>query len=333
MTIRRICSFGAVVALLVTLAAPAQGQLAGTGTVRPLTPGNVQSGVDAANEPGVNRLNVVVRGTDGQLWRNSSVDGTSWIAWVPLPPLPGGIKGDPTIVSWEAGRLDVFARGQDDKLWQSTRFSIQGDFQPWIKPVGDDGVLASSPDATVRGPGRLDVFVLGTDGQIYQRFWANDRWNGGGWIAQSEPVGATSAVGDPSAVWASPTGPERLDIFIRGSDDKLWQRTWNGSAWTPWGQPFGPLGTLASSPDATLYDQGVIRDQVAVFVRGTDGGVWGISTTAGSSSQWVRLGQPVDVIVDSPGATSRPNGRLEVFARVPGNAAFQFSLQLAVAVF
>lgn len=316
-----------VAALVGGLAFPADAQLAGIGTVRPIPSGNVQSGVDATSEPGTNRLNVVVRGTDGQLWRNTSLDGVSWVGWNALPPLAGGVKGDPTIVSWEPGRLDVFARGQDDKLWQTTRFSFQGDFQPWIKPVGDDGVLGSSPDATVRGPGRLDVVVLGTDGQLYQRFWLNDRWSGG-WIPQGEPAGATSLVGDPTAVWASPTGPNRLDLFARGSDDKLWRRSWNGSAWSDWARPFGTLGTLASSPDATLYDQGVIRDQVAVFVRGTDGGLWGISAPGGFTD-WVRLGQPGDVTVDNPGATSRPFGRLEVFARVPGNAVLQFSLQLA----
>jgi len=329
MRLRRLFVFGALIALSSSFMAPAaHAQLNGFGTVRPIPSGNVQSGTDATGEPGTSRLNVVVRGADGQVWRNTSLDGTSWIGWNPLPILPGGIKGDPTIVSWEAGRLDVFARGPDDKLWQSTRFTFSNDFGPWIKPVGDDGVLASSPDATVRGPGRLDVFVLGTDGQIYQRFWLNDRWNGGGWIAQSEPVGPTSAVGDPSAVWASPGGPNRLDLFIRGSDDKLWQRSWNGSSWTPWGQPFGLLGTLASSPDAALFDQGAVgRDQVAVFVRGTDGGIWGISTTGGFS-QWVRLGQPGDVVVDAalgrdPGHASQVGLRPPRRRRRPGEDGVQ----------
>jgi len=307
----------------------ASADLAGNGTVSRLPTGNVQSSPAAVHQPNSSRTDVVVRGSDNQIWFGPS-DGTTFFPWTPLGfTLAGGAKGDPTIVSWEFGREDVFVRGPDDKLWQSSVFGFGGGFQPWIRPVGDQGVLASSPRAAVRGPGRLDVFVRGTDGGIYQRFWDTDHWNSE-WISHGQPSG-TTLVGDPAAVWSSPT---RLDIFARGSDDKLWQRTWNGAGWSAWARPVGTLGTLASSPAATAYERvvggQVVSGNIAVFVRGTDGGVWGIDFSSGTWGNWVRFGQPGDVIQDSPGAASRPFGHLDVFGRGLDNQAYWYSFQLAM---
>lgn len=329
MTMRRVSlvlSTFASLALVGVVAQPGGADLTAPGTVRPIPTGNAQSSPDAVVELGTNRITVVVRGTDTQLWFNRSINGgQSWSGWIPLPHLAGGVQGDPTVVSWAPGRIDVFVRGADDKLWQTTQFDVFGVFGAWIKPVGDEGVLASSPEAVVRGEGRLDVFVLGTDGQIYQRFWLNNSWNGG-WIPHGEPAGTTSLVGEPAAVWSAPISPERLDVYARGSDDKLWQRTWNGVAWSEWVRPIGDRGVLASSPEATRFSDGT-GDLTAVFVRGTDGGLWGIDFRPSGWGNWVRLGGPGDTIVDSPGADFGPLG-LEIFVRTPSNLVHQFTVEV-----
>jgi hypothetical protein len=316
-----VVTMGAVAGAL--LAGPAQADLVGSGTVTRLPAGVLTSSPDAAYQPGTDRIDVVVRGSDNQLWR-SSITGGSMSAWSPLPQLPGGIKGEPTIVSWQAGRLDVFVRGPDDKLWQTFLLPGSEDFQPWLKPVGDQGMLASSPEATVRNPGRLDVFVQGTDGHVYQRFWEATSWNSE-WIGHGLPSGGTVVGDQPAATWSSPS---RVDIFVRGSDDKLWQRTWNGSAWSGWARPVGTLGTLDSTPEATSYPPSATERNIAVFTRGTDGGVWGIDFTAAGWGNWVRFGQPGDRIEGSPGATSRGQ-RLEVFGRGTDNQAYWYSFLLA----
>jgi hypothetical protein len=324
MRTRRLYLMPLVVAALCLSAAPVQADLTGTGTVRPIPNGTITSGPDAVTEPGTARVTVVARGTDNQLWRVHSLDnGNSWGGWGPLPQLAGGVVGEPAVVSWEAGRIDVFVRGTDDKLWQTTRFDLFGDFQPWIRPVGTDGVLASSPGVTVRGPGRLDVFVLGTDGLIYQRFWAGNSWNSG-WLAQGEPAGEFGLVGDPSPVWSAPIAAERLDLFARGTDDKLWWKFWNGSVWSEWARPVGQAGTLASSPETTRFTDGS-GDFIALFVRGTDGGLYGIDFRPSGAGNWVRLGGPNDVIVDSPGATFAANA-LQIFGRSPANVVLQYTL-------
>jgi len=314
-------------ALVLAPEAPARADLVGTGTVRAVTPGNVQSGIDAANEPGTDRVTIAVRGTDNQIWVNSG----DFDPWFRLPLLPGGVKGDPAITSWTAGRLDVFVRGADDKLWQSTRFSVLGAFQPWIKPVGDDGILAGSPDATALRPGRLDVFVKGADGQIYQRFWNDVSWNSA-WIAHGAPTPTISVTGDPTVVWGRPTVVNRMDLFVRGSDDKLWQNNWNGAAWSGWARPVGLAGTLASSPDATLFDRGGTpqsQSNIAVFARGTDGGLWVLDFTSAGWGNWRRFGTALDTIVDAPGAAYRPDRRIDVFGRGGDNFAYHFAFQHA----
>ena len=321
-----------MVAAATLLAAPltptaAHADLVGSGTVRAIG-GNVQSGVDATNEPGTDRTDVVVRGTDGQVWINSG-DTTPWTR---VNFLPGGIKGDPTVTSWANGRVDVFARGADDKLWQSFKPFAQADFQPWIKPLGDDGTLAGSPDATALRPGRLDVFVTGTDGQIYQRFWNDVAWNRS-WIPLGAPAVNISVVGDPTAVWGRPTAVNRLDLFVRGSDDKLWQDNWNGSSWSGWARPVGLNGALASSPDATLFDRGgtpASQSNIAVFVRGTDGGMWGIDFTSIGWGSWARFGTSADTILDSPGVAYGPDRHIEIFGRgAANNFAYHLSFQHA----
>jgi SpoIID/LytB domain protein len=139
---------------------------------------------DAAAVRGSERVDVVTRGSSGFVW--SFWNGSAWSAWTSLGSPPAGAAGDPTVVSWAPGRLDVFVRGgSDNRLWQI--FSTDGGatWSAWIKPFGDDGTLASSPQAESRGPGRLDVWVTGTDNQIYQHFY-DGQWNAS-WLSMGRP--------------------------------------------------------------------------------------------------------------------------------------------------
>ena len=270
--------------------------------------GIVLSGPDAAAVRGSERVDVVVRGTDGFYW--TYWNGSAWTGWAGLGAPPGGALGDPTVASWSPGRLDVFVRGADDKLWQ--RFSDNGgaNWSPWIKPLGDDGVLASAPEVSSRGPGLLDVFVRGTDGNVYQRYYDRD-WNPF-WLSQGQPPVGTR--GEPAT--ASQDGG-RVDIFVRGGDDKLWQRSWNGG-WSAWVQPVGNDGTLASSPEATSWGTG----NLLVFVRGTDDGIYTLRF-GGAWGGWMRLGGQGDVTPSAPGATSRGANRYDMFVRGTDDKVYQ----------
>jgi SpoIID/LytB domain protein len=284
-----------------TIAVPPRGPGIGPVAIRP--DGVIESTPDAAAFRGQDRLDVVVRGTDGFYWTMSAT-GATWSPWRGLGTPPGGPVGEPTVVSWAPGRLDVFVRGADNRLWQTFTENGGASWSGWLKPFGDDGVLASSPEAASRAPGQLDVLVVGTDNQIYQRFYEG-AWNES-WLGQGRPSAGIKS--DPAA---ASMDSSRLDLFVQGSDDKLWQRSWNGSSWSAWFQPVGTAGTLASSPDAISWGPG----NLLVFIRGTDSGMYALLGNNGFWDPWKRLVGEEDVTPNGPGATSRGANRWDVFVR------------------
>ena len=295
-----------------------------TTTTLPRGPGNgaiavrpengVDRGVDAAAVRGNDRVDVV---TDRNGTLNETAwTGSGWTGYTDLGNPPSGTyQGDPTIVSWAPGRLDVFVRGADNKLWQRFSTDAGQTWSDWVKPVGDDGTLASSPDASTRGAGRLEVFVLGTNGRIYQRFY-DGAWNDT-WLDQGAPGAVDIAPGShPTAV--SRDGV-RVDIFVRSFDNRLWQKSWDGTQWSDWFRPVGASGTLASSPDVASWDD----TNLVVFTLGTDGHLWALPFGTGGWGDWVRLAGSGDVFVDNPGATSRGLNRFDVFGRGTDGLLYQ----------
>jgi peptidoglycan-N-acetylglucosamine deacetylase len=279
----------------------------------------VRSSPDAAAVRGWRRVDAGVRGTDGNVYLNRW-DGWGWSGYWSIGSPGGlGIRGNPALVSWAPGRLDVFVHGHDDRLWQ--RFSTDGgwSWSRWFKPVGDSGTLASGPDVVAWAPGRLDVFVRGTDGLVYHRFWSGWGWNGE-WLPHGAPPGL-SASGDPAAAsWA----PNRLDLFVRGSDGGLWQQFWDGSQWSGWMKPTGNAGALAAPDD----DDGGVLDaaswgagHVTVFARGTDGLLYQTTYRNGWSSWWAPF---PNAFQGGPGVTSVGDQQLDVLVRGTDDHAYRF---------
>src|SRR2546428_7309997 len=96
-----------------------------------------------------------------------------------------------------------------------------------------------------------------------------------------ESVGGYAASGPAVTSW----GANRLDVFVRGWDNALYHKWWNGSAWSGW-ESLG--GTLASDPAAVSWGP----NRLDVFTRGTDhplappswdGSHWSSSESVGRS--------------------------------------------------
>ncbi len=304
----------------------------------PIRPdGTLASGPAAAAARGGAQRSVAVRGTDGGVWLTESDDPAQPFGpWRPLGAPFAGVTGDPALVSWEPGRLDLFVRGGDNRLWQRFR-PAGGGWSDWIKPMGDDGVLASGPDVTSRGPGRLDVFVRGTDGQVYERFYEGAGWNRA-WLPQGTPPGGVGVVGEPAAAGSDTM---RVDLFVRGTDNELWTKWFDGSVWSAWFRPeetFHPV--LTSSPEAVSGG----RQQVVVFARGSDGNMWsteGNGTGRLSWRGWLPESSGANPIQDRPAAAARGLSQIDVFVRGVDDRAHQFRyappllpppLQIGVAV-
>jgi hypothetical protein len=161
---------------------------------------------------GPGRIDIIVQGTDGNLYQRDW-EGSGWSgAWSNLGSPPAGVVGGehPTVTSWGAGRLDVFTRGRDSKLWQT--FMVNGAWQGWTNPPGTaNGTLNAAPAASAWSPNRLTVFVQGTDRHLYQTTY-NGGW--GGWAGAGGPgdmfQGAPEA---PSTLQAVPY------VLVRGTDN------------------------------------------------------------------------------------------------------------------
>ena len=229
----------------------------------------------------------------------------------PWTGLGGALVGNPSIVSWGPGRLDVFSRGTNNAL-----------FHTWFDGVWHDweslgGVFTGDPSACSRGANLLDVYVRGMANDICIRWWDGGSWQGyaslGGSMAGS-PVGLGRtghrdffALGTDKAIWRryedatwSPLvtlggglldppavvyGNGRYDVFARGLNNAVFQCTSVGNAFSPW-TSLG--GALMGPPTAVATASG----SFVLFGRGTDQRIWTRSVGLQSTSDWVSLAVP-----------------------------------------
>lgn len=118
----------------------------------------------------------------------------------------------------------------------------------------------------------------------------------------SENLGGP-VVGDPEICsW----GASHIEIFARRTDNALWHRFWNGSAWSGW-ESLG--GTLASSPGCVSWG----ANRLDVVARSSNGTVvqwwW-------NGSSWQSINQGGSILGDPDIASWGPN-RLDIFGRAP----------------
>ena len=203
---------------------------------------------------------------------------------------PGGVAtSGPSASSWGFTRTDVFVKGQDNGVWQST-----SNCATWSGWAGLGGVVTSRPGAVSWGPNRIDLFARGQDNGMWHKWSDGNSWSG--WW----PLGGVLTSGAGVSSWSS----GRLDVFARGQDNGLWHISWNGSSWSGW-QSLG--GVLTSDPAAVSWGP----NRIDIFARGQDNGLWHISWNGASWSGWQSLG---GTLGSGPAASSCGYGHLDVFA-------------------
>jgi N-acetylmuramoyl-L-alanine amidase len=162
-------------------------------------------------------VDVFARGTDGAAWWTRFAG-----SWSGFAPLGGQLVDQPGVSSWAAGRLDLFARGTDNRLyhqWYNGR--AWSGWQP-----AEAGILTSAPAAVSWGFGHIDVFVRGSDDGIWHS-WA-----------------VLSVVTDGAPATLPPTASGRLDHRVILVDPGhnggnfaapaiINQPIWNGREWEP----------------------------------------------------------------------------------------------------
>ena len=226
----------------------------------------LRSAPATVHQPSFGHVAFVV-GTDGGLWWSSERTGLD----VHGRPAGGRGRGPGGGVVGRRAYRRVRAR-RDNHLWQLwTACGGLSAGRHGLKPVGDDGTLASSPTATSWAAGRLDVFVLGTDGSVYQRFWDGSASGGIGVLAGPGPP-APGAAADRPGGGVVGSGPPRR-VRAGPGQPAVADRSGPGRRWTGWfSLPAPRRGVLASAPSASPWGAGLLdgRPRLTVFVRGTD---------------------------------------------------------------
>src|SRR5215472_4147435 len=101
-------------------------------------------------------------------------------------------------------------------------------------------------------------------------------------------------------------GPNRLDVFMRGTDNALWHKWWDGTSWSIW-EDLG--GVLTSAPAAVSWGP----NRLDVFVRGSDDALYHRWWNGSSWSWWEYQGGYQ--LSSGPGAVSWSQNRIDVFVR------------------
>jgi hypothetical protein len=139
------------------------------------------------------------------------------------------------------------------------------------------------------GPSALDLNLLRSTAGLPRPVSPTIGWHSLGGVLTSKP-GAAS--------WA----PNRLDAFVRGTDQQMWHTWWEGAQWGGW-EPLG--GVLTTGPAAAAWSPG----RLDVFARGTDQQLWHKWWDGTQWGGWEPLG---GVLNSGPAVASWSAGRLDV---------------------
>jgi hypothetical protein len=211
----------------------------------------------------------------------------------------------PAVVSPQLGQINVFARGQDTRLWQNwySNNAWQGNWNYIDGPSPSSG----APIAISWGNGHMDVFET-RNGQVWHDWYLPDSTGWRGW----QPIGAPNGawLGGSMAAVAQTSG--KINLFVRGSDGRLWQTWYDNSNWHGWNYIDGP-SSGSSAPSAISWGNG----HMDVFeIRN---GVMWHSYYLADSTGW-RGWQPLTPVLGAtltgtPVAIEQAYGKINIFAR------------------
>ena len=90
-------------------------------------------------------------------------------------PLNGIVKGEVTLASWGASRLDACAWGVDNEVYH--RYANNEVWGPNVSYWENlKGIIAGSPAMTSWGDQRLDIVARGPDGGVWHKFFDHGTW-------------------------------------------------------------------------------------------------------------------------------------------------------------
>jgi len=156
------------------------------------------------------------------------------------------------------------------------------------------GLSFAQGAAGLDAQGQLEAFAVGLDGAVWV-IWQNGSNNGwSGWQSLGTPPGMSISPGSArkpvvAANGQGPlTGPGRLELFLTGSDNALWDNSQRSpGVWSGWAS-LG--GSIVGIPGAGKNADG----RIEVFAKGTDSALWHVWQTGTGWSGFASLGGQVN---------------------------------------
>lgn len=249
----------------------------------PLRTGYIFSGQPVVGINADGRLEVFVRARDNTIyhaWETLTGSSTSWYGWAPLQAKGSPqFQGTPSVAMNSDGRLEIIARGVDNRIWHNYQTTANGTWSGWTQL--EDILDTNDPVIAANANGMLEIFACGGDHHISTAWEAtpgsSTSWSN--WIPLPSHT-IPYFQGTPSVALNS---DGRLEIVARDADGSLWhnyQTVANGS-WAGWvhltSQKF------QSDPMIGTNANGMLE----IFARGSDANVWTAwEATIGSSTSW-----------------------------------------------
>ncbi|KAF8246220.1 fucose-specific lectin [Wilcoxina mikolae CBS 423.85] len=173
------------------------------------------------------RLDVFAVGTDLKLYtRYWAVDSNEWKPTNnEFASLSGTCTSRPIAVSYKKGRIDLFVRGGDARLWHI--YYDQGKWSDWLR-VGDTQIQAE-PDAIVTGPNRIDVFAWGLE----DRALLHRSFDGNSWTPENGFENLAGDLGAPPKAAGDTMGG--FSVFAYDRHGNVVTKAWNETTkdWRP----------------------------------------------------------------------------------------------------
>ena len=174
--------------------------------------------------------------------------------------------------------------------------------QSTLTPGRAINLLRSTGSPQQDAPGRPRTQRIGNRPDLRQLIAAlasSAKWQG--W----EDLGGVMIGAPAVASWA----PDRLDCFVRGTDNRMYHKWWDGGRWQGW-EDLG--GTIVDAPAAVSWGP----HRIDCFAPGSDNHLYHKWWDGHLWQGWEDLG---GVMIGSPAAASRAPNRLDCFVRGTSN--------------
>ncbi len=216
-------------------------------------------------------------------------DSHNWVAWISIG---GSATSEPAVIAEEDGRLTVFVRGEDNRIWRAAQAAVNGGWRPGFVPMtgGLDGDDTFGTFAVERNwDGRLEIFAFYIEHGWIAHAWqgaANGAWNNwdkGNHISQliggaADGVFAVERFGEaPVEVGEDglrfDVGRRWLLVGSRRTNGRIHIRGQNNYGWWTNGRDLGQESVdFVGTPTATRLSNG----NLIIFARDTANQLWRI---------------------------------------------------------